>query len=151
MTKTYLAKPGEVQRAWVHFDADGAVLGRLAVRIATVLQGKHHPRWTPHGDTGDCVVVTSAAKVALTGNKADTRVHRWHTYYLGGLREMSAGDMRARDPQRLIELAVRRMLPKTKLGRNMIDKLKVYAGPDHPHAAQQPVTADTTRFKPKGR
>ncbi len=151
VTKTYLAKTGEVQHAWQHFDADGAVLGRLAVRIATILQGKHHPRYTPHVDMGDFVVVTNAAKVGLSGNKADTRVHSWHTYYLGGLKQMTAGEMRQRDPQRLVELAVRRMMPKTKLGRNMMDKLKVYAGPDHPHAAQQPVTADTTKFKLKGR
>ena len=151
MTKTYLAKPGEVQRAWHHFDADGAVLGRLAVRIATILQGKHHPRWTPHVDTGDFVLVTNASKLALTGTKADTRVHHWHTYYLGGLKSMTAGDMRERDPERLLELAVRRMMPKTRLGRQMMTKLKVYAGAEHPHAAQQPVTADTTPYRMKGR
>ena len=151
MTKTYLAKPGETQQAWHHFDADGAVLGRLAVRIATILQGKHHPRYTPHVDTGDFVVVTNARKIAMTGTKADTRVHHWHTYYLGGLRSMTAGEMREKDPQRLVELAVRRMMPKTKLGRAMMGKLKVYPGTEHPHAAQQPVTADTTPYKAKGR
>ena len=151
MTKTYLAKPGELQQAWHHFDADGAVLGRLAVRIATILQGKHHPRWTPHVDTGDFVIVTNAGKIALTGNKADTRVHHWHTYYLGGLRSMTAGEMRTKDPQRMIELAVRRMMPKTKLGRAMMGKLKVYATADHPHGAQKPVMADTTKYKAKGR
>lgn len=151
MTKSYLAKPGEVQRAWHHFDATDAVLGRMAVRIATILQGKHHPRYTPHVDTGDFVVVTNAAKVALTGSKAQTRVHHWHSYYLGGLKEMTAGEMRDRDPVRLVELAVRRMLPKTKLGRDMFGKLKVYAGAEHPHGAQQPVTADTKAFRTKGR
>jgi large subunit ribosomal protein L13 len=151
VTKTYLAKPGEVQRAWHHFDADGAVLGRLAVRIATILQGKHHPRWTPHVDTGDFVLVTNASKLALTGTKADTRVHRWHTYYLGGLKSMTAGEMRDRDPERLLELAVRRMMPKTRLGRQMMMKLKVYGGTEHPHAAQQPVVADTKPYRMKGR
>jgi len=151
VTKTYLAKTGQVQQAWHHFDADGAVLGRMAVRIATILQGKHHPRWTPHVDTGDFVVVTNAGKVALSGNKAETRVHHWHTYYLGGLRSMTAGEMRAKDPVRLVELAVRRMMPKTKLGRQMMGKLKVYNGTDHPHGAQQPVSADTKPYKPKGR
>ena len=151
MTKTYLAKPGQVQQAWHHFDADGAVLGRLAVRIATILQGKHHPRWTPHVDTGDFVVVTNAGKVALSGNKAQTRVHHWHTYYLGGLRSQTAGDMRERDPVKMIELAVRRMMPKTKLGRAMMGKLKVYASADHPHEAQRPIAADTTKFRLKGR
>lgn len=151
MTKTYLAKPGEVQRAWHHFDADGAVLGRLAVRIATILQGKHHPRWTPHVDTGDFVLVTNARKIALTGGKAETRVHHWHTYYLGGLRSMTAGEMRDRDPVRMLELAVRRMMPKTRLGRQMMTKLKVYSGTDHPHSAQKAVTADTKPYRMKGR
>jgi large subunit ribosomal protein L13 len=149
--KTYLAKPGETQQAWHQFDADGAVLGRLAVRVATILQGKHHPRYTPHVDTGDFVIITNAGKIALTGAKADTRVHHWHTYYLGGLRSMTAGEMRAKDPQRLVELAVRRMMPKTKLGRAMMGKLKVYATADHPHGAQKPVIADTTPYKAKGR
>jgi len=147
VTKTYLAKPGEVDARWQHFDADGAVLGRLAARIAVVLQGKHHARYTPHVDTGDFVVVTNAAKVVLTGTKADTRVHHWHSGYLGGLREMTAGTMRDQDPARLVRLAVRRMLPKTKLGRAMFSKLKVYKGPDHPHAAQKPIDADTAPYK----
>jgi large subunit ribosomal protein L13 len=145
--KTYLAKSGEVDARWQHFDADGAVLGRLASRIALVLQGKHHARYTPHVDTGDFVVVTNAAKIVLTGTKADTRVHHWHSGYLGGLRAMTAGTMRQQDPARLVRLAVRRMLPKTKLGRAMYSKLKVYAGPDHPHSAQKPVAADTAPYK----
>lgn len=150
MIKTYQAKPGEVQASWHHFDADGATLGRMAVRIATILQGKHHARYTPHVDTGDFVVVTNAEKVALSGNKREARMHRWHTGYIGGLKEMSAGEMIDRYPARVIELAVRRMLPKTRLGRAMFKKLKVYAGSDHPHGAQQPVPVDMTVFKTTG-
>lgn len=148
--KTYLAKPGEVTQAWHLFDADGLVLGRMAARIATILQGKHHARYTPHVDTGDFVVVTNASKVVMTGAKPDDRVHRWHTGYLGGLRAMTAGEMREKQPERLVELAVRRMLPKTRLGRHMLKKLKVYAGTEHAHEAQKPIPADTTALRPKG-
>ena len=147
MTKTYLAKPGEVQAGWQHYDAEGVVLGRLAVRVATVLQGKHHARYTPHVDTGDFVLITNASKIVLTGDKADHRIHRWHSGYLGGLKEVSAGELREKDPARLLELAVRRMLPKTRLGRAMLKKLKVYPGADHPHQAQQPVPVDTTPYR----
>ena len=135
--KTYHAKPGEVQQAWHLFDADGVVLGRLAARVALILQGKHHGRYTPHVDTGDFVIVTNAAKVALSGRKEDDRVHRWHTGYLGGLKEMNVAEMREKHPERLVELAVRRMMPKTKMGRAMLKKLKVYAGLEHRHVAQQ--------------
>lgn len=147
--KTYHAKPGEVQQAWHLFDADGAVLGRMAARIATILQGKHHARYTPHVDTGDFVVVTNATKVFLGGNKAEDRIHRWHTGYIGGLKAMPAGEMREAQPARLIELAVRRMLPKTRLGRQMLTKLKVYPGSAHPHEAQQPSTVDMSAYLPK--
>ncbi len=151
MIKTYMAKPGEVQRKWQHFDADGVVLGRLAARVATVLQGKHHARYTAFVDTGDFVLVTNASKVVLSGTKADSRVHHWHSGYLGGMRAMTSGDMLDRDPARLLRLAVRRMLPKTKMGRAMYSKLKVYSGVEHPHAAQKPVTNDTTPYRLKGR
>lgn len=147
MEKTFQAKPGEVLRGWQHFDADGVVLGRMAARIALVLQGKHHARYTPHVDTGDFVVVTNAEKVAMTGRKWEQRMHRHHTGYMGGLLEMSAGEMREKHPERVVELAVRRMMPKTRLGRAMLKKLKVYAGPDHPHGAQQPVAVDTAPYK----
>ena len=147
--KTYQAKPGEVQQAWHHFDADGAVLGRMASRIAMILQGKHHARYTPHVDTGDFVVVTNAAKVFLGGNKETDRMHRWHTGYIGGLKEMAVGELREKAPERLVELAVRRMLPKTRLGRQMLKKLKVYGGSDHPHGAQQPHAVDMSVFQPK--
>ena len=147
--QTYYAKTGEVLQAWHQFDADGAVLGRMAARIALVLQGKHHARYTPHVDTGDYIVVINAEKVHLTGDKRDGRMHRHHTGFMGGLKEMSAGEMLTKHPERVIELAVRRMMPKTRLGRAMLTKLKIYAGPDHRHAAQQPSPVDMTPFKPR--
>jgi large subunit ribosomal protein L13 len=147
VTKSYLAKPGEVDAQWLLFDADGVVLGRMAARIALVLQGKHRATYTRHVDTGDFVVVTNARKVVLTGNKAETRIHRWHTGYLGGLKEISAGALRERDPERLVKLAVRRMLPKTRLAAQMLGKLKVYPGAEHPHAAQKPAAVDTTPYR----
>ena len=149
MNKTYHAKPGEVQAAWQLFDADGAILGRLAARIAMVLQGKHHGRYTAHVDTGDFVVVLNAEKVFMSGSKRDDRMHRWHTGYIGGLREMSVGVMLEKHPTRVLELAVRRMMPKTRMGRHMLKKLKIYAGSEHPHAAQQPTAVDMTEFQPK--
>jgi large subunit ribosomal protein L13 len=149
MNKTYHAKPGEVQAAWQLFDAEGAVLGRMAARIAMVLQGKHHGRYTPHVDTGDYVVVLNADKVYMSGAKREDRMHRWHTGYIGGLREMSVAVMLEKHPTRVVELAVRRMLPKTRLGRQMFKKLKIYVGSDHPHAAQQPTAVDMAAFMPK--
>ena len=149
MLKTYNAKAGEVLPAWHHFDADGLVLGRMAARIATILQGKHKARYTPHVDTGDFVIVTNAAKVVVTGLKEENRFHRWHTGYMGGLREMSVAELREKHPERLVMLAVRRMMPKTRLGRQMLRKLKIYAGSEHPHEAQQPIAAETTVFRPK--
>lgn len=149
MTKTYHAKQGEVQQSWLLFDADNVVLGRMASRIAMVLQGKHHPRYTPHVDTGDFVIVTNASKVKLTGKKAADRIQRWHTGYMGGLKEQTSGEMREKNPERLVRLAVRRMMPKTRLGRAMLGKLKIYAGAEHPHEAQQPVAVDTTPYKSK--
>ncbi len=148
--KTYHAKAGEVQQKWHLFDADDVVLGRLATRIALILQGKHHGRYTQHVDTGDFVIVTNASKVALSGKKLTDRMHRWHTGYIGGLKEMSAGEMLEKHPERLIQLAVRRMMPKTKLGKAMFKKLKVFAGPEHPHEAQQAVVVDMSVFKHSG-
>ena len=146
-TKTFQARSGDRTAEWLHFDADGAVLGRMAARIAQVLQGKHHAQYTPHVDTGDFVVVTNASKVVLTRNKAEQRMHRWHTGYIGGLKEMSAGDLREKHPERLVELAVRRMLPKTKLGRAMFKKLKIYADDRHEHHAQNPRPLSITAGK----
>jgi len=123
---------------WHVIDAEGRVLGRIATDAARLLQGKHKPSYTPFIDTGDHVVIVNAAKVKLTGRKEDQKIYRQHSGYEGGLREERARIVRAKKPERLVEEAVRGMLPKTKLGEAMYRKLKVYAGPDHPHAAQKP-------------
>jgi large subunit ribosomal protein L13 len=136
--KTYNAKPGEIQRDWVIVDADGKTLGRLATHIADRLRGKGKPTYTPHVDTGDFVVVVNAEKIAVTGNKrADKKYYR-HSGYPGGIKERSLNDMLERRPEEVIRHAVRGMLPRNRLARKQLTKLKVYAGPDHPHAAQKP-------------
>ena len=135
---TYAPGPGDVTREWRLIDADLQVLGRVATTAARLLQGKHRPTWAPYLDMGDHVVIVNAARVRLTGRKEQQKLYRSHSGYLGGLREDRAGVVRRRTPERLVEMAVRGMLPKTKLGRAMYRKLKVYAGPDHPHAVQQP-------------
>lgn len=136
--QTYFAKSGDVTPQWLHVDAEGQVLGRLATRIATVLMGKHRPEYTPHTDCGDFVVVTNAEKVSLTGNKATQSIRKRFSGYPGGLRVETFQQVLDRHPERLIEDAVKRMLPKGKLGRQMFKKLKVYAGPEHPHAGNHP-------------
>lgn len=136
--KTTYPKLSEVPRGWHLVDADGVVLGRMAVRIATILMGKHRPIYSPHLDTGEFVVVVNAAKVKVTGNKLAGKVVRHHSGYVGGLKERTLGKVMAEKPADAITLAVRRMLPKTKLGRAMLKKLKVYSGAEHPHAAQTP-------------
>ncbi|MXZ71717.1 MAG: 50S ribosomal protein L13 [Acidobacteria bacterium] len=141
---TYAPGPREVTREWRLIDADSVVLGRVATVAARLLQGKHRPTWAPYLDTGDHVVIVNAARVRLTGRKEQQKLYRSHSGYLGGLREERAALLRARKPERLVEAAVRGMLPKTKLGRAMYRKLKVYAGPDHPHAAQQPVAVEVS-------
>jgi large subunit ribosomal protein L13 len=135
---TLMQKKDSVARKWHLVDADGKVLGRLAARVATVLMGKHKPTYTPHVDVGDHVVVINAAKVHLTGQKPADKVYRWHSGYIGGLREVRAETMLETHPERVIEWAVSGMLPKTKLGRAMARKLKVYRGTEHPHEAQRP-------------
>lgn len=135
---TYLAKPGEVKQEWLVVDAADQVLGRLAARLATILQGKHKPTYTPHVDTGDFVVVLNAEKIKVTGRKADTVEYDTYSRYPGGRRIYSYREMVEKHPERLLELAVKRMLPKSKLGRHMLGKLKIYRGGQHPHAAQQP-------------
>lgn len=135
---SFCAKPGEVDQSWYHVDAADQVLGRMAVRIATVLMGKHKPTYTAHVDTGDFVVVTNAEKIRVTGKKADTMVYARYSYYPGGYKEDSFKLVRERHPDRIVREAVRRMLPKSALGRHMLKKLKVYAGEKHPHTAQQP-------------
>lgn len=136
--QTYSAKPGDVEKKWHVVDAESVSLGRLAADVAIVLMGKHRPEYTPHIDTGDFVIVTNASKVQLTGNKATQKYRKRYTGYPGGQKLESFGSLRERRPEVLIEDAVRRMLPKTRLGRQMIKKLKVYPGTDHPHQAQQP-------------
>jgi large subunit ribosomal protein L13 len=125
-------------RRWILIDADGRALGRVASRAASVLRGKHRPDFTPNQDAGDFVVIINAAKVKLTGTKATDKLYYRHSGYPGGIRSTSAGKMRAEKPERLIETAVRGMLPKNRLGRRLFNKLKVYRGAEHPHAAQQP-------------
>lgn len=136
--RTVSIRHEDVVRKWYVVDAENKVLGRLASEVAIILRGKHKPIYTPHVDTGDYVIVVNADKIVLTGNKWAQKLYRWHSGYPGGLREVSAGRMLQRRPRRLVELAVRGMLPKTKLGRAMFRKLKVYASSTHPHAAQQP-------------
>lgn len=135
--QTYFAKKGDITPEWHHVDAEGLILGRLATKIAVVLMGKHRPEFTPHTDCGDYVIVTNAEKVAMTGNKMQQRVKKRFSGYPGGLRVETFETVAARHPERLIEDAVRRMLPKGPLGRRMYKKLKVYAGPEHPHKAQK--------------
>ena len=135
---TTFAKKHEIERRWFVLDADGQVLGRMASRIARILMGKNKAGFTPHLDTGDHVIVVNAAKVTLTGKKEKDKLYTRHSGYPGGIRQESAETVRAKHPERLIEQAVRGMLPKNRLGRAQFRKLKVYAGPDHPHEAQQP-------------
>lgn len=140
--KTFVAKPAEVERKWYVVDAEGQTLGRLSTAIARVLMGKNKPIYTPGVDCGDYVIVVNAEKVVLSGNKASKKMYYHHTGYPGGLRETGFETMLRKKPERVIELAVKGMLPKNTLGRQMYKKLKVYAGADHKHAAQQPIVLD---------
>jgi large subunit ribosomal protein L13 len=142
---SFVPTAGTIARAWHVIDAEGMVLGRIATDAARLLQGKHKPVYTPYIDTGDHVVVVNAAKVKLTGRKEEQKLYRYHSGYEGGLREERAKDVRQKNPIRLVEEAVRGMLPKTKMGDAMWRKLKVYAGADHPHAAQKPRARTTKR------
>ncbi|MDR0783611.1 MAG: 50S ribosomal protein L13 [Propionibacteriaceae bacterium] len=135
---TYSPKPGEITRNWHVIDAEDVVLGRLAVAVANLLRGKNKPQFARHVDTGDFVVVINADKIALTGNKAASKMAVRHSGYPGGLRSVSYGQLLSSDPRRAVERAVWGMMPKNKLSRQMIGKLKVYSGPEHPHAAQKP-------------
>lgn len=137
--RTYSPKPGDLQRQWLVIDAADVVLGRLATQAAVLLRGKHKPTYAPHVDGGDFVVVVNAGKVALTGNKRDQKLAYRHSGYPGGLRAVRYSELLEKDPQRAVEKAVKGMLPHNSLGRAMAKKLKVYAGPEHPHSAQQPV------------
>ena len=143
--RTYTPKPGDVERQWYVIDASDVVLGRLASQVATLLRGKHKPVFAPHVDTGDFVVVVNAGKVALTGAKADQKQDYRHSGYPGGLRATSYSQLLEKNPRRAVEKAVKGMLPHNRLGRQQLTKLKVYAGPAHPHAAQRPVPYEITQ------
>ena len=138
MTKTYLEKPADVKRKWFLVDAEGQTLGRLSAKVASLLRGKHKPTFTPHVDTGDHVVIINAEKIRLTGTKETDKLYRNHSLYPGGLKEKAARFVRAEKPESMIERAVWGMLPKNKIGRKMLKKLKVYRGTNHPHQAQMP-------------
>ena len=142
MNRTYSPKLAELEHDWYVVDAAGVPLGRLSTQVARLLMGKHKPAWAPHIDTGDFVIVINAEKSVLTGRKETDKVYYRHTGYPGGLKSETAGERRKRRPSKLVEEAVRGMLPKNSLGRKFLRKLKVYAGPDHPHQAQQPQPFD---------
>lgn len=137
--KSFMAKKEEVKRNWYVVDAKGLTLGRLASKLSPILTGKNKPTYTPHVDTGDFVILLNAEKVKLTGNKAADKMFRWHTGYMGGLKERTYGEMLEKDPRKLLERSIKGMLPKSKLGKQMGKKLKVYVGEEHPHAAQNPI------------
>ena len=136
---TYMAKKGQVPQRWHLIDATDQVVGRLAVQIATILRGKHRPQYTPHIDTGEFVIVVNAEKVRFTGKKMQTKTYHWYTHYAGGLKTVVARDVLAKHPERILREAVKRMVPRNKLGRQQMTKLKIYAGPKHEHQAQKPV------------
>jgi len=140
--KTYVAKPQTVQRDWCLVDATGKTLGRLAAELASRLRGKHKPEFTPHVDTGDHIIVVNAEKVRVTGNKLQDKMYYHHTGYIGNLKSINLAKQLAKHPERVIQTAVKGMLPKNPLGRAMFKKLHVYAGPEHPHQAQQPTTLE---------
>jgi len=150
--KTYSAKPSDIQKKWFIVDADGVVLGRLASVVAMRLRGKHKTTFTPHMDCGDNIIVINAAKVKLTGNKASGENFYWHTGFPGGIKERSLGEIRdGKHPERLIEKAVQRMITRGPLGRQQMGNLRVYAGTEHPHDAQNPETLDVAAMNPKNK
>ena len=135
---TFVAKPATITRRWFVIDATDQVVGRLAVQIATILRGKHRPEYTPHLDTGEFVIVINAEKVRFTGKKWLTKTYQAYSHYPGGLKEITARDLLTKRPERILREAVKRMVPRNRLGRQQMTKLKIYAGPSHPHQAQQP-------------
>ncbi|MEK4231106.1 50S ribosomal protein L13 [Solibacillus sp. FSL H8-0538] len=138
MRTTFMAKGHEVDRKWLVIDAEGQTLGRLASEVASILRGKHKPTFTPNVDTGDHVIIINAEKIHLTGNKLEGKIYYRHTQFAGGLKQRTAGEMKAKYPTQMLELAIKGMLPKNSLGRKMFTKLNVYTGTEHPHAAQKP-------------
>jgi large subunit ribosomal protein L13 len=135
---TFMAKKGQVPQRWLVIDATDQVVGRMATQIANILRGKHRPEYTPHLDTGEFVVVINAAKVRFTGRKWQTKTYQWYSHYPGGQKRLTAKELLGRRPERILLEAVRRMVPRNRLGRQQMTKLKIYAGPDHPHQAQKP-------------
>lgn len=150
--RTYSAKAADITRDWLVIDAEGLVLGRLAAVIASRLRGKHKPIYTPHVDCGDHVIVVNAEKIQLTGAKRDNKIFYWHTGHPGGIKQRTMGQiLDGRYPQRVLEKAVERMVPRSPLGRRQMRKLRVYAGPEHPHAAQEPKVLDVAALNPKNK
>ena len=148
--KTFSAKPADVEKKWIMIDATGLVVGRLATLVAMRLRGKHKPSYTPHVDDGDNVIIVNAEKIVLTGRKRENKVYRHHTGYIGGIKERTARSiLEGKFPERVVEKAVERMLPRGPLGRVQLGNLRVYAGPDHPHAAQNPETLDVAGLNRK--
>jgi large subunit ribosomal protein L13 len=139
---TYMAKKGQVPQRWHLIDATDRIVGRLAVQIANILRGKHRPEYTPHQDTGEFVIVINAGKVKFTGNKWQSKTYQSYSHYAGGLRRVTAKDLLAKKPAEILLQAVKRMVPRNRLGRRQMTKLKIYAGPSHPHQAQQPEKLD---------
>jgi large subunit ribosomal protein L13 len=150
--KTYSAKPSEIDKKWLVIDADGVVLGRLASQVAMILRGKHKPSYTPHMDCGDHVVIVNAEKVALTGNKRADKTYYWHTGYPGGIKGRTADQiLGGKHPEQIVVKAVERMIPRSPLGRQQMRSLRVYAGPEHKHEAQQPEMLDIAAMNPKNK
>ena len=150
--KTFSATPSDIEKKWILIDADGVVLGRLASQVAKILRGKHKPSFTPHMDCGDNVIVINAEKVKLTGKKASDKVYYWHTGYPGGIKQRTAGQIiEGKHPERVILKAVERMITRNRLGRQQMKNLRVYAGGEHPHDAQQPETLDLAAMNPKNK
>jgi large subunit ribosomal protein L13 len=149
-TKTYVPKADEIEHRWFIVDADGVTLGRLATQVASILRGKHKPLFMPHLDCGDYVIVINAEKVRVTGRKEEQKYYARHSGYPGGFRQASLRDVRSKHPERVIEAAVRGMVPHTNLGRQQMRKLRVFAGPNHPHTAQQPTTLDLRETAGRG-
>ena len=145
--QTYMANPDKIERKWYVVDADGCTLGRLASGVASVLRGKNKPQFTPHVDTGDYVIIVNADKIKVTGKKLEQKIYYNHSDYVGGMRETTLKEMLAKKPERVIELAVKGMLPKGPLGRSMYTKLFVYAGPEHKHEAQKPEAVSYTHLR----
>jgi large subunit ribosomal protein L13 len=150
--KTYSAKASEIEKKWFVIDADGLVLGRMASQIARILRGKHKPTFTPHMDCGDNVIVVNAEKVKLTGRKLGDKIYYWHTGYPGGIKQRTAGQiLEGKHPDRVVTKAVERMISRNRLGRQQMRNLRVYAGPEHPHEAQQPEVLDVASWNPKNK